>query len=187
MNIHRYEKLWLVAALVLIVGFIATITYGSVGLGIAMIDDEAETVNPEKLNEHEDFGEPGVKQVGENEYEVYIRAWQFGFDPGSVEAGLDPIEVPANSTVTLYITSEDVIHSFSVVGTNINTMAIPGEVSSVTVEFDEPGEYGILCAEYCGAGHHTMEGKIIVHPEDEYAINGTDVETGNDTTDETEA
>ncbi len=46
MEIHAYEKLWLALALVLIVGFIGTITYGAAGAGIEMIDDEGGTVDP---------------------------------------------------------------------------------------------------------------------------------------------
>jgi cytochrome c oxidase subunit 2 len=45
---------------------------------------------------------------------------------------------------------------------------IPGQVSEITVEFDEPGEYGIVCNEYCGAGHHTMAGEFNVVPASEY-------------------
>lgn len=155
MKIHVYEKLWFIGALVLIVGFIVTITYGTVGLGITMIDDSEETLGPGEIPDDERFSDPRVEQVGENEYEVYVVALQFIFQPRS-------IEVPANSTVTFYVTSRDVIHSFSVVGTNTNTMVIPGEVSVMTVEFDEPGEYGVICNEYCGAGHHFMEGEIVV-------------------------
>ncbi len=40
----------------------------------------------------------------------------------------------------------------------------------MTVEFDEPGEYGVVCNEYCGSGHHDMEGELIVHPEDEFTL-----------------
>jgi len=43
-------------------------------------------------------------------------------------------------------------------------MAVPGQVATVTVEFDEPGEYGLVCNEYCGSGHHTMEGRLEVVP-----------------------
>ena len=161
MNIHTYEKFWLAASMVLIVGFILTITYGAVGLGIAMVDDSSPTVDPDNLDDHPGFADPGVEQVGENEYEVYVRAVQFAYFPGEVE-------VPANSEVTIHVTSEDVIHSYSVVGTNANTMVIPGEVASITFEADEPGEYGVLCSEYCGAGHHDMEGTLVVVPEDEY-------------------
>lgn len=165
MNIHTYEKFWLLASMALIVGFILTITYGSVGLGIAMIDDSSPTVDPDNLGEHPGFSDPGVERVGENEYEVHVIAVQFAYFPGE-------IEVPANSTVTFRLTSEDVIHSFSVVGTNANTMIIPGEVASLTVETEEPGEYGIICSEYCGAGHHDMEGKLVVVPQEEFQLEG---------------
>ncbi len=161
MNVHTYEKIWLVAALVLIVGFIATVTYGAVGAGVAMVDNEGGTIDATAVGEDDRFAEPRVEQVGENEYEAYVIAQQFIFRPS-------PIEVPANSRVTFYITSIDVVHGFEVVGTNVNTMVIPGQVAEITVEFDEPGEYGILCNEYCGEGHHDMEGKLVVLPEDEY-------------------
>ncbi len=161
MNIHTYEKLWLIGAMLLIVGFIATITYGSVGLGIAMIDDSEETIDPSDISDDDRFSDPRVEQVGDNEYEAYVVAQTFIFRP-------DPIEIPENSEVTFQVTSPDVIHSFSIVGTNVNTMVIPGEVSSMTAEFDEPGEYGVICNEYCGTGHHDMEGKIVVVPEEEF-------------------
>jgi cytochrome c oxidase subunit 2 len=62
------------------------------------------------------------------------------------------------------VTSTDVVHGFEVVGTNINTMAVPGQVATITVEFDDPGQYGLVCNEYCGSGHHTMEGSLEVVP-----------------------
>ncbi len=179
MEIHAYEKLWFVAALLLIVGFIVTITYGTVALGITMVDDQEEVISPDELDEDERFADPRVEQVGENEYEVYVVAFQFGYLP-------NPIEVPVNSTVTFYVTSRDVIHSFSLVGTNTNTMVIPGEVSVMTVEFDETREYGVVCNEYCGSGHHFMEGQVHVVDEDEFELDNEEEEdqvTGEDSSD----
>jgi cytochrome c oxidase subunit 2 len=66
------------------------------------------------------------------------------------------------------VTSADVLHGFQVAGTNANTMVIPGEVAEITIETKEPGEYGILCNEYCGSGHHGMEGLLRIVPENEY-------------------
>jgi cytochrome c oxidase subunit 2 len=163
MEIHRFEKIWLVAALLLIVGFIGTIVYGAVGAGVAMVNDEAGTVDPDNL-ENTEFADPGVRKVGPNEYDVYIVAKQFYFDPGSQQA----IRVPADSTVNFYVTSGDVTHGFGVVGTNVNAMVIPGQVTKMTVEFEEPGKYGIVCNEYCGSGHHAMAGNLRVLPKDEY-------------------
>jgi cytochrome c oxidase subunit 2 len=168
MHIHQYEKLWLGLSLLLIVGFVATITYGAVGAGVSMVDDSGETLDPNSLADHPEFSEPGVEQVGPNEYDAYVVARQFYFRPGSTNAGQSPLTVPANSTVNLHVTSADVIHGFSVIGTNANTMVIPGEVAEITIEVEEPQEYGIVCHEYCGQGHHDMAGVLAVVPEDEY-------------------
>jgi cytochrome c oxidase subunit 2 len=32
----------------------------------------------------------------------------------------------------------------------------------VTVKPDQAGEYGVVCNEFCGIGHHNMVGKIYV-------------------------
>ena len=163
MEIHRYEKIWFVIALLMIVGFIATIAYGAVGAGVEMIADDGGTMDPNDVSGTE-FEDPGVRQVGEDHYEVYVLSQQFLFRPGTTE----PIRVPAGSTVTFYITSTDVMHGFALAGTNLNVMVIPGQVAKVTVEFEDPGEYGIVCNEYCGNGHHSMEGKVVVVPQSQY-------------------
>ena len=69
---------------------------------------------------------------------------------------------PANRPVTFRLTSADVIHGFEIVGTNGNTMVVPGYVSQFTTTFRTPGEYLIVCNEYCGLMHHGMVGKVIV-------------------------
>jgi cytochrome c oxidase subunit 2 len=163
MEIHSYEKVWFAAALVLIVGFIATIAYGAVGAGVKMIDDEGGTVDPDSLGEHERFGNTGVYASNESgiDYEVNMIALHPAFIPGTVT-------VPANSTVKFYITAQDVVHGYEVVGTNVNTMVIPGQISTFTAEFDEPTEYGVICNEYCGRLHHTMEGKLNVVSQSEW-------------------
>ncbi|MGM0448197.1 MAG: cytochrome c oxidase subunit II [Methanobacteriota archaeon] len=169
MHIHAYEKLWLALSIVLILALIGTVTYGAVGPGVAMVADSQPTIDSGALDEDERFSEPRVEQVGENEYEAYVVAYQFAFEP-------DPIVVPENSTVTLHVTSQDVIHGFEVAGTGANTMVVPGEVSEITVETDEPTEYGIVCNEYCGAGHHVMEGKLHVVSQSEFESSGGDSE-----------
>ncbi|WP_123620242.1 cytochrome c oxidase subunit II [Halorubrum sp. CSM-61] len=161
MHIHAYEKVWLAASVLLILFLLGSVTYGAVGPGIAMVSDGESAIDPGGIDEDERFSEPRVEQVGETEYEAYVVARQFGFQP-------DPIVVPANSTVTFYVTSADVIHGFEVAGTNANTMVVPGEVAEITVETDAPAEYGIVCNEYCGAAHHGMEGKLEVVSQSEF-------------------
>ena len=125
-----------------------------------------QTIDPQNLSETP-FGTPGVREVtknGETQYEVYVQTIQFAFAPGTAS----PIVVPSNTKVTFYITSPDVLHGFDVAGTNLNTMAIPGQVAKLTTIFPEERTYGIVCNEYCGPAHHVMEGKIKVVPKSEF-------------------
>ncbi|SEH37045.1 cytochrome c oxidase subunit 2 [Halopenitus malekzadehii] len=175
MHVHSYEKIWLALGLGLILLLIGSVTYGAVGPGVSMVAADQPTVDPTALDEDDRFAEPRVEQVGENEYEAYVVAYQFGFEP-------DPIVIPANSTVTFMVTSRDVTHGFEVVGTNANTMVIPGEVSTLTVETGGPTEYGVICNEYCGAAHHGMEATIEVVPQDEFeSSTGGSTDSGGST------
>lgn len=163
MEIHRYEKLWFGAALLLIVLFIATVVFGAVGAGIQMVDDEGGTVDPDELDEHPRFGNTGVHEATDSDvdYEVNMKAYHPVFLPAEVT-------VPVDNEITFYITSGDVVHGFDMVGTNVNAMLIPGQITKFTVEFDETGEYNYICNEYCGQLHHTMEGVVHVVSEEEW-------------------
>lgn len=163
MHIHRFERFWVYLSLFLIVGFIATVVFGFAVLDLKVVGDRGGTIDPTNLAETP-FGEPGVRQVGEDEYEVYMVARQFLFAPGSGE----PLTLPQDSKITFHITSPDVIHGIQFVGTNVNIMAIPGQVATFDTSFPELGEYGIVCHEYCGPAHHTMEGLIEVVPQSEF-------------------
>jgi len=79
MHIHAYEKLWLAASILLILLLIGSVTYGAVGPGIAMVAADEDPIDSGGLDEDERFSEPRVEQVGENEYEAYVVAYQFGF------------------------------------------------------------------------------------------------------------
>jgi len=168
MHIHRFERIWFGVSLVLIVALIGTIVYGAVGPGVAMVDDSGGTVDPDVIangdyEATDNFREPGVYESDDG-VDVYVVARQYLFQPGTSE----PIEVPAGEPVRFHVTTPDVTHGFNLAGTNVNSMVIPGQIAEFTVTFDEPGEHGIVCHEYCGSGHHTMEGQVVVVEESEF-------------------
>jgi len=39
---------------------------------------------------------------------------------------------------------------------------VPGYEMVLSITPDVAGEYGVVCNEYCGIGHHTMLGRIYV-------------------------
>ena len=61
------------------------------------------------------------------------------------------------------------VHGFLIDGTNVNTMLVPGYVSTVTTRFDKPGEHLMPCHEFCGVGHEGMWGNVKVIDKAEFA------------------
>lgn len=69
-------------------------------------------------------------------------------------------DVPVGSKVVFNLHTEDVNHGFGVVDPSgrllFQTQAMPGYVNRVEYVFEKPGNYRVLCMEFCGVGHHDM-------------------------------
>ena len=88
--------------------------------------------------------------------------WQFVY-PGANEAdGLgapysyEELVVPTNTTVTLDIVSEDVVHSWWVPALGGKFQAVPGYHNYTWFRIEKPGIYRGQCALICGRGHARM-------------------------------
>lgn len=154
MKVDLYEKIWMGASAVLIALFVGAILIGA-GTLATHPPSHIETLDPTKLSEHPEFGNPGVVTRPDGSVVVSAVTEMFVFSP-------DPIEVPAGRPVIFRLASPDVIHGFQIVGTNANAMVIPGYVSQFTMTFEQPGEHLIVCNEYCGLLHAGMVGKLVV-------------------------
>jgi cytochrome c oxidase subunit 2 len=168
LHIEKWEGIWIRVAVGMSVVFIVAITIAALSFGISVPGATAR-INPTTLNEEGNpFATPGIRELAPGKYEVYMVAQTWNFVP-------DRIEVPVGSEVTFYLTARDVIHGVKFAETNVNMMALPGQVSTLKATFDKPGTYNYICHEYCGyvagapIGHHTMYGQLIVLPADETA------------------
>lgn len=153
--IERYERAWILFGLGMITVFIILIGYMMLSMGNTN-PVSVERVDATKVRVEGDFANPRVEQVG-NEYVAYVQAFAFGYLPMDMK-------FKAGRKVTFYITSPDVLHGFHIEETNINVQVIPGEVAKVSYTFKKPGEYKLICNEYCGIGHANMISKIVVEP-----------------------
>ena len=151
---YIFEFAWILPSVAIPVAVITAVIITAFAVGIR-VPDIAGRIDPVTINNVAPFNEPGVRELAPGRYEATLIAQTFLFTPNE-------IEIPAGSDVTFVLTSRDVIHGFKIVGTSVNMMAVPGQISKMTAHFPEPGEYLILCHEYCGSGHHVMYGKIIV-------------------------
>lgn len=159
MKIEYFEKVFLIlAGIILVAGLLAI--GGSVVIAEIHLPAAAGRIDPKEVRTTAPFDQPGVRDLGNGEYEAVVIAQTWAFVTGGTEAGV--IRVPNGAEVTFTITSPDVTHGFMIENTDVNAMVVPGQITKVTHTFDEPGEYLIICHEYCGIGHHGMYGRVIV-------------------------
>ena len=96
----------------------------------------------------------GFSQTQETQV-IEISAERFSFNPSE-------IRVKAGTKLEIRLTSEDTMHGFHIVGTDIN-LELPKRgrgVASVTFQ-PTAGRYEFQCSRLCGAGHSFMRGIMI--------------------------
>jgi cytochrome c oxidase subunit 2 len=68
---------------------------------------------------------------------------------------------PIDTPLRVLVTSQDVLHSFSINSLGIKTDACPGRLNQVGVHVNRPGVFYGQCSEICGAGHSQMPLKVV--------------------------
>jgi len=154
MSPKKIEMVFLSLSAAMLLVFLMALFYSAYGMGMHLPGREDDVV-PGEVRATPPFDDPGLHEVGPNQYEAVFLGMAWAFQPRE-------ITVPAGAEVTFIATATDVIHGFHVEGTRVNFMLIPGQVARQTYTFNEPGEHLIICHEYCGAGHHLMYARVIV-------------------------
>jgi cytochrome c oxidase subunit II len=98
---------------------------------------------------------PGIYPLGEGRFRVVMHAYNWTFTP-------DEIRVPVGAEVTFVALSMQDYHGVAIIGTPVIISFDQTQPREATHTFDEPGEYLFVCSEYCGAGHVSMTGRVIV-------------------------
>ncbi|MBP0724161.1 cytochrome c oxidase subunit II [Bacillus sp. RG28] len=154
MHMHKMEKIWLFIGIGTLILFLAIVGVNAFYMGNKPPSCIA-TINPDRVSSTPPFNHPGVKQIGKNHYQVTVVASAFSFDPGD-------IKIPLGAKVDFVAATKDVVHGFEIAKTDVNFMIEPGYISTYSTTFKKPGEYLLLCNEYCGTGHQLMATKLEV-------------------------
>lgn len=107
--------------------------------------------------------------------DAYMLAYRYGWTPELV--------LQEDERYTIWISSADVLHGFSIVSQNLNLQIAPKHGFGATITPDAPGRYRIVCNEYCGLGHQTMTTFLTVVTAEEMAATRATIAAGG--TDET--
>ena len=152
----RIERRWAGLVTTLIAILVAITIY--TGLHWAMMPpSRVETADPRTLHIAGEFIESNLGTATEADGSVTVRliAQQYSFTPQC-------LLVPAETPITFRATSADAVHGFLIEQTNINTMLVPGYVSTFRSTFETPGVHAMPCHEFCGIGHQGMWAKVQV-------------------------
>jgi cytochrome c oxidase subunit 2 len=95
---------------------------------------------------------------------IYVvgKQWMWKVQHTTGQREINQLHVPVGRPVKLIMTSEDVIHNFSIPAMRVKSDVIPGRFVQIWFEPTRPGTYQIFCAEYCGTQHSGMIGQVVV-------------------------
>jgi len=160
--IHKVELYWIVIAFLWgVLMFFMMIWWHSVGE--QNLSPEAYRTTPAAFAEKADAM---IEQYTVREEDIYpvvhpppgsdiyliARLWQW----------YPILELEKGQSYRLHMSSLDWQHGFSLQPVNINIQVHPGYEHILTLTPKDAGEFGIVCNEFCGIGHHQMVGKLYV-------------------------
>jgi cytochrome c oxidase subunit 2 len=151
-TVYLYELAWILPSFAIPVGMLVALVVTAFGAGVHLPSD-AGRIDARGVAEFQ----TGVTQLAPGQYEARLVAGIWSFTPNE-------IRVPAGSTVHFWAVSRDIVHGLFIPRANVNVMVLPGQLAHAEARFEKPGEYLIVCHEYCGIAHHTMSGRVIVEP-----------------------
>jgi cytochrome c oxidase subunit 2 len=160
--VHRVELVWIIVAFLWgLVMFFMMIFWHA--FGRQNLSNETYRTTPEayaakteamigKYKVRENNGIPVVKPPAGSDVYLLGRVWMW----------YPQLEFEKGQSYRLHLSSLDLQHGFSLQPVNLNLQVHPGYEMVLTITPNSAGEFGIVCNEYCGLGHHTMTGKIYV-------------------------
>ncbi|MBY0509206.1 MAG: hypothetical protein K2P94_03550 [Rhodospirillaceae bacterium] len=159
----RSERIWTYAMVAVAAVMLVAIVHAGIAQHFGTPSNSIETVDPNTLHLAGEFVSENLgTRVGlDGKITTRVVTTQFAFAP-------DCVVVPQHMQVTLRAASPDVLHGLMIMGTNVNTMVVPGYVSQVHTVFDKTGEMLMPCHEFCGLGHSQMVARVRVVPLEDF-------------------
>jgi cytochrome c oxidase subunit 2 len=163
-HVDRLERKWITISMLVIGLFVGIITIDAFFHGVNP-PSKVETIDSASLHLNKEFAEDNLGVQVDEKGNIIIRmvAGRYSFFPKH-------IAVPAETQLTFRWVSMDVLHGVHIPMTNMSTMIVPGYVAEITTTFPKPGDYPVLCNEYCGLGHNHMWSNISVIAKEDWAV-----------------
>ena len=91
-------------------------------------------------------------------------------DPNGADdiVSINQLNLPVNKPVIVYLSSQDVIHSFGIAEMRVKQDAVPGLQIPVWWVPNQVGNWEVNCSQLCGLGHYRMRGFVTIMEQEEY-------------------
>jgi len=95
---------------------------------------------------------------------IYVvgKQWMWKVEHSGGQREIDALHVPAGRPIELEMTSEDVIHDFSVPAFRLKHDVLPDRYETLWFTPTQPGTYPLYCTQFCGLAHSNMVGEVTV-------------------------
>lgn len=121
--------------------------------------------------------------------EIYVvgKQWMWKIQHPTGQREINELHVPVGRNIKLTMTTEDVLHDFSIPAFRTKADVVPGRYTTLWFNATKPGKYHLFCMEYCGLNHSGMGGYVYVMEQRDFdnwlsgnVSNQTPVEAGRD-------
>jgi cytochrome c oxidase subunit 2 len=82
---------------------------------------------------------------------------------------INRLNLPVGRPVIVYLSSKDMVHSFTLPQMRVKQDAVPGTVQPVWFTPTRTGEWEIACSQLCGLGHYRMRGFYSIQTREDFA------------------
>lgn len=159
--IGKQEKMWVTISVVwCLFMFVTMVGWYYVGdtnvptRTVRTTPAEFTTATQAFIDQYQTGEENGIPVVSPPPGDIYMLGRQWQWSPILV--------LKKGETYRLHLSSVDIQHGWSLQPLNLNFQILPDQDYILTFTPTTAGEFGLLCNEYCGIGHHLMTGKIVV-------------------------
>jgi cytochrome c oxidase subunit 2 len=99
---------------------------------------------------------------------VIAKQWMWKVEHVGGQREIDTLHIPTGRPVELVMTSEDVIHDFSVPAFRLKHDVLPDRYEVLWFTASRPGTYSLYCTQFCGLDHSKMGGEVVALPPPEF-------------------
>ena len=102
---------------------------------------------------------------------IYVvgKQWMWHIEHPGGQREINELHVPLGRTIELVMTSQDVIHSFSIPGFRVKQDVLPGRYTTLWFKTTRAGDFRWFCTQYCGTAHSQMIGRVVVMDANDYS------------------